>query len=112
MTRTVLFLFAFSIVLGCSLEERPPYESIENTLPAGGVAIAYDPASSFTNIPEVQEALTEEQKAVFTSSLSWYGTESNHGLEKLSGKTAKQLVDIVNCLKTSDSQQQERCFNG
>lgn len=109
MKSTLLFFLIFIIVLGCSTEERPSYESMENILPSGGVII-YDPDSSFMNIPEVQEGLTEQQKAVFASSLSWYGTESEYGLDKLEGKTAKQLVDIVNCLKTSAPQEQEYCF--
>lgn len=107
---TFAILLAVAIV-GCSLEERPSPNVLENTLPEGGPTVEYDPATSFTNIDQVTSNLNAPNAEKFNASLGWYGTESTFGLEKLHGKTAKEVVDIVNCLKNSEKvEQQSACF--
>lgn len=109
MLRIFIILFAvFS--LGCSSDEHPNYEIIHNSIKSGGPTINYDPESSLTNIPEIQEYLGENDELIFTESLAWYGTESNFGFDKIHNKNAKELVDIVNCLKTNAVNEQEKCF--
>jgi hypothetical protein len=98
------------IFIGCSFEERPSYQAYQNNIPAGGIGINYDPNSSLTNITEIQSQLSEADEKVFTASLSWFGSESDVGFDRIHGKTAKQLVDIVNCLKTTEPDQQSACL--
>jgi len=106
----ILFFIFTALVLGCSQDEHPSYESIENILKSGGPTINYGPNSSYTNIAEVQNSLGEKESEIFTKSLSWYGTESNFNLDRMHNRSAKELVDIVNCLKTSETNVQEECF--
>lgn len=109
--KKILFLILVTLVIGCSTDEHPSYKAIQNTLQSGGPPINYDPNSSLTNISEIQEYLSKKDSEIFTESLSWYGTESNYGLNKIHIKNAKELVDIVNCLKTSIASEQDKCFN-
>jgi len=110
MKKILLFILV-TLVIGCSTDEHPSYKAIQNNLQLGGPTINYDPNSSLTNISEIQEYLSEKDSEIFTESLSWYGTESNHGLNKIHNKNAKELVDIVNCLKISITSEQDNCFN-
>lgn len=107
---TFAMLLAVATV-GCSLEERPSPNVLENTLPEGGPTVEYDPATSFTNIDQVTTNLNAPNAEKFNASLGWYGTESSFGLMKLDGKTAREVVDIVNCLKKADKEQQPACFD-
>lgn len=109
--KKTLFLILIALVISCSADEHPSYKVIQNDLQSGGPIIKYDPNSSLTNISDIQEYLSKKDSEIFTESLSWYGTESNHGLNKIHNKSAKELVDIVNCLKTSIVSEQDKCFN-
>lgn len=108
--KKILLLILVSLIIGCSTDEHPSYKAMENNLQSTGPTINYDPDSSFTNISEIQEYLSKEDSEIFTKSLSWYGTESNYGLNKIHNKNAKELVDIVNCLKISVASEQDKCF--
>lgn len=107
---TLAILLSIAAV-GCSLEEHPSQTVLENTLPEGGPTVEYDPATSFTNIDQVTMNLNALNTEKFNASLGWYGTESSFGLVKLDGKTAREVVDIVNCLKKAEKEQQSACFN-
>ncbi len=96
--------------LSCSSDEHPSYEIIHSNLKPGGPTINYDPNSNLTNISEIQEYLSETDELKFTKSLAWYGTESNYGFDKIHNRNAKELVDIVNCLKTNVKNEQVKCF--
>lgn len=108
--KKILTIIFVTLLLGCSQDEHPSYKPIENNLPSGGPSINYDPNSSLTNISDIESFLNEKDATVFARSLSWYGTESNFGFEYIHNKTAKELVDIVNCLKISDPNNQKECF--
>lgn len=113
MKKLLILIFLSCLNFGCELEERSSYAPIANTLPEGGATLEYDPnKNSLKNVDAVRASLGGDDAQKFDSSLSWYGTESDFGLEKTSGKTARQLIDIVNCLKQSPTKdQQEACFN-
>lgn len=106
----ILPVIVIALIAGCSPDEHPSYEPIENNLKPGGPTINYDPSSSLTNVSEIQDYLNENDSTIFTKSLSWYGTESNFGFNKIHNKNAKELVDIVNCLKINPSNTQDKCF--
>lgn len=98
-------------VTGCSLEERPDYGLVENTVPPGGPTLKYGASASYANVDSLTAGLSDRDRAQFTESLEWFGTESAFGLEKLDGKTASQVVDTVNCLKQSSTEHDaEKCF--
>lgn len=107
----IFLIILTTLALGCSQDENPSYEPIENILKSGGPTINYDPNSSFTNIAEVQKSLSEKESDIFIKSLSWFGTESSFNLGRVHNKNAKEVVDIVNCLNTSEIDAQEKCFN-
>ena len=109
--KKIILIIMFTIIHGCSTDEHPSYETIHNNLKSGGPTIVYDPNSSLTNISEIQNYLNEKDAEIFTKSLSWYGTESSYGLGKIHNKSAKELVAIVNCLKSSNLTEQDKCFN-
>ncbi len=104
-------LMLSTILMSCSPAPHPEYESLKNDLPAGGMTIAFTSDVGFTNIEEIASHLSEEQADVFYQSLSWYGTEVLFGLSRLHGKTAGEAVDIVNCLKVSEPEHHEGCFD-
>ncbi len=109
----MLKLFTLIIILlniSCSTDEHPSYETLSNNITNENLTISFDSDKGLTNIAEIMKSLPDEQKIVFTQSLSWYGTESEFSLEKLHDKNAKELVDIVNCLKEKTNNQTE-CFN-
>lgn len=107
-TLSVLIIF---VLFACSLEERPSYKAYENTLPEQGATLQYDPEDGLTNLDRVKAGLQEGDLTKFNRSLEWYGTESHFGLEKIGGKTARELVDVVNCLKQNEPNQQgAACF--
>ena len=109
--RNVAFAILLSMALfGCSLEERPSWAAIENTLPQGGPTVHYEPSSGLSNVGEVSDHLTDSDALKFNASLGWYGTESVHDLKRLDGKTAREVIDIVNCLKVAEKESQIACF--
>ncbi len=84
-----------------------------NTLPTGGVVAKYTADHGFFNIEKMKKYLDKENKIIFEDSLSWYATESEFPVTKINGKTTKEIVDIVNCLKTNSSKsikEKEICF--
>ncbi|MCP4340785.1 MAG: hypothetical protein GY799_18325 [Desulfobulbaceae bacterium] len=107
----LLLVVAYSLMLAaCEIEEsRPSYNPIENTLPKGGELIKWSQDQGLLNISNVEENLNNENRKIFSKSLEWYATESDLGFEHLSGKTAKQTVDITNCLKTTTPESQKNC---
>ncbi len=107
----IIFIIMVTLVYGCSTDEHPSYEPIQNSIQSGGPTIKYDPNSSLTNIPDIQSYLNTKDSEIFTKSLSWYGTESSYGLDKINNKNAKELVTIVNCLKSNTVNEQDKCFN-
>ncbi|NNG01443.1 MAG: hypothetical protein HKM93_18790 [Desulfobacteraceae bacterium] len=109
MINFLLILFS-ALIIGCSQDEHQSYVPIDNILKPGGPAINYDPNSSYTNIDEIQKSLSDKESEIFNKSLSWYGTESIFKLERMHNKSAKEVVDIVNCLKISELSNQEKCF--
>lgn len=100
---------AIGTLLSCSEEERPSYDPITNNIPQGGITINYDPASTLTNIDDINSELSDDNRDTFSKSLSWYGTEATFGFDVIHGKTAAQLVSIVNCLKVSETEVQHAC---
>ena len=109
--RVTLICLSF-LTVGCDLEQHRAYAPIENTLPSGGLTVQYDPDSSFKNIDKISATLSDEDSQKFNRSLGWYGTESDFSLEKLDGKTARQSVEIVNCLKRAGTKERQAgCFN-
>jgi len=110
MKYLITFIF-ISVLIGCSGDSFPSYAPLENTLPESGLKIDYNPSGSLTNVQEIQNQLNDKDSEIFIKSLSWYGTESNFGFDYIHGKTAKELVDIVNCLKTNSPEKQKACFN-
>ncbi|MET1257549.1 hypothetical protein [Aliikangiella maris] len=112
----VAIRFLISLILlvtvSCQLEERPSDAVFENSLPIGGIVIQFIPNEGLKNIDQITQTLKKENVKIFNQSLDWYSTESDFPLSKLDGKTAKQLVDIVNCLKVANEQRQQiNCFS-
>lgn len=98
-------------IVGCRVEERPDYGVVENTVPAGGPTLEYSASASYVNVDSLSASLSGGDRAKFTESLAWFGTESTFALERLAGKTASQVVDVVNCLKRSTEERDaEKCF--
>ncbi len=98
------------LLAACDIEEsRPDPAPIQNILPAGGRLIEWNPTTAQLNIEEVKAGLEAESGEVFTKSMDWYATESDLGFEYLKGKTAKQVVDMINCLKEAPPDGQKGC---
>lgn len=98
------------ILTACSYQEHASYGVLPNTIRAGGTTINYDPQSTLTNVAEITSELNKEDGMVFSQSLAWYGTESEFGFDRIHSKTARQLVNIVNCLKVTDQKSKPLCF--
>lgn len=98
------------VLTACSEHDSPSYDVLLNPIKGGGVVINYDPNSSLENIAEIVSTLNEQEANIFNSSLSWYATESEFGFEHIHLKTARQLVNIVNCLKVTDKESDSFCF--
>ncbi len=100
---------AIGTLFACSGKERPSYNPVTNNIPQGGITINYDPASTLTNIDEINSELSDDNRDIFSNSLAWYGTEATFGFDAIHGKSASELIDIVNCLKTSHTDTQYKC---
>jgi len=96
----ILLLLGIVLVVGCSLEDHASYEPANNDLATGGPLLVVEQGAP-VNLDEVTESLGQEDLATFQESLSWYGTEADSPMSALHGKTAYQIVNVVNCLKTS-----------
>jgi hypothetical protein len=102
---------AVLVVSACDVQEsRPPYEPLQNIIPAGGRLIEWDDERKQLNIEEVKAGLDDKSRAVFSDSMDWYATESDFGFDSLNGKTASEAVDTVNCLKASAPDSQQGCM--
>ncbi len=105
------FLIICVFLYACSIEEsRPKYTPFKNALLEGGETIKWKKNQGLLNIDNIEKMLSSKDKKIFSASLGWYATESNYSFNKLSGKTAKQAVDIINCLKSTDLNKQGNCF--
>ncbi len=106
MKKVVMF-WVVSLLLGCVAEEHASYDVLKNPLPEGGPSLVYDVSHGLTNVDALMSVLSNEHAAILNASLGWYGTESRFGLDQLHGRTARDLVRTINCLKTEES---ELCF--
>ena len=98
------------VITACSEHESSSYGVLLNPIQAGGIVINYDPNSSLENIPKIISILNEQEADIFNRSLTWYATETEFGFEYIHLKTARQLVNIVNCLKVTDKESDSLCF--
>lgn len=96
----ILLLLGIILVVGCSLEEHESYEPADNNLAIGGPLLVVEEGAP-VNVDELAASLGPEDLEAFQQSLSWYGTEADTPMSALHGKTAYQIVNVVNCLKTS-----------
>lgn len=71
--------------IGCVDEQRPSYQTLENTLPSGGLKIIYRD-NQLQNAAQISQSLQSQHASIFERSLAWYGTESDFSLAKLDGK--------------------------
>ena len=109
-TLRIQIIMVILATMGCSVKEsRPTYGILENNVPTDSIRIEWNIDGGLVNINNIEKSLSPESKATFSRSLGWYGTEGQHSLEKLNGLTAKQLVDVVNCLKSKPKKGMQ-CF--
>lgn len=94
----------------CTEYDHESYQVLLNSIPAGGPTINYDPESTLTNIEKITSELSKNESDIFNESLGWYGTESDFDFNYIHGKTAMQLVNIVNCLKVTKNDDKPLCF--
>ncbi len=106
----MFFCFVIAALSGCDLEEsRPPYEPLGNIVSSGTKTMQWSEEAGLLNVDELESELAADEKRVFSQSLQWLGTESNIPFSALSDKTAGQIVDIANCLKSSASESYKLC---
>ncbi|WP_102795390.1 hypothetical protein [Bowmanella denitrificans] len=106
----VILILLILLNLGCVDEQRPSYQTLENRLPEGGPQIIYRD-NQLQNVAQISQSLESQHASIFERSLAWYGTESDFSLAKLDGKSARQVVETVNCLKAkTDKNDQALCF--
>lgn len=101
-----LILISIVLLSACSFDEHASYEPLTNTLPEGGPKLLVRDEGP-VNVDKMIASLDEEDSRVFDQSLSWFGTESDLPLTTLDGKTARDIVSAVNCLKGPDAS--EKC---
>lgn len=77
------------------------YEPITSDIAGGGPRLEVNADGEPVNMQTLIASLDEAGADTFNQSLSWFGTESQLPLTSLDGKTAKEVVDLVNCLKAS-----------
>ncbi|GAB3536045.1 hypothetical protein [Photobacterium alginatilyticum] len=98
---TLLLVLLSSTLFGCQPEhDSPTSEILINDLPSNGVLIEVSDDGDLTNIKEVDLSLETSHKEKFNISLQWLATESEVSFYKLDGKSAHEIVQIANCLKT------------
>ncbi len=101
LNKSIIFLLMV-FIFSCSVnEERPNYNIIENTIPNSNLVIKWSKSLGFENQNKILSSLGEKDREKFSQSFSWVSTESNIKLATLNGKSAKEFVDLVNCLKSS-----------
>jgi hypothetical protein len=94
-----IYIVVFALILAaCSFEEHASYEPLENTLAAGGPLLVVTNGTP-SNVKELTDRLEPHEAETFEESLSWYGTEADSPMSVLGGKSAREIVSIVNCLK-------------
>ncbi len=109
----VFLCFMVVAISGCDVEEsRPPYEPLENIVSAGTKAMNWSEKEGLLNVHELESELNDDEKKIFSQSLEWLGTESNVPFSVLSGKTASEIVDIANCMKSNIRESYELCIGG
>jgi len=108
---SVILCFVVFASSGCETEEsRPPYEPLENIVLSVTKTMKWSEDEGLLNVHELESELNDEEKKIFAESLEWVGTESNFPLSLLLGKTAYEIVDIANCLKSNMGQPYEVCI--
>ncbi len=108
----LIVILSVFVGTSCKIEEsRPTYDPISNDLPSEGTLIKWDQKDGFTNMKEVENSLNSKHRVKFNNSMSWLATESDLNLSLLSGKTARETVDIANCLKTSNPNTANKCVH-
>lgn len=106
----VSFCFIFLSIYGCEVQEsRPSYDALQNVVSSGTKTMKWNEHDGLLNVDELVDELNDNEKKIFTQSLEWLGTESNIPLSLLSGRTAAQVVDIANCLKSKLGEPYELC---
>jgi len=108
----LIFAASFAIVIpACDMEDpRPDYDPMTNNIPEGGELIEWHTEQGLLNIADIEKDLGIKNRETFSQSIGWYATESNVGFDRLSGKTARQAVDMINCLKTTVLKNQKKCL--
>ncbi len=96
---TTLFISSCSNV--AYNEHQSLNKAHKNTLPTTGTKTIYFANDGFVNIDTLNNELSKKQREIFSSSISWYATEAELALTELNNKSARQIVDIVNCLKSN-----------
>ena len=96
-------LFVLLIFLtACSPEHNSPTSDIlKNNIPKSGVIIKVSKKGELVNIPQLEASLNKEQQRVFNLSMQWIATESEVPFINLAGKSAFEIVQIANCLKSN-----------
>lgn len=98
-------VFVLSIFLtACSPEhDSPTSDILENNIPKSNIIIEVSENGELVNIPQLEASLNKEQQRVFNLSMQWIATESEVPFIKLAGKSAFEIVQIANCLKSNQN---------
>lgn len=107
--RLLLTLIVFALV-SCYREHHALNEPLLNNLPNSDVLIQFSQTDGFSNLNAVRAQLSEEQKNTLDASLGWYATDADHGLERLHGRPAHEVVDLASCLKVKGPEEEASCF--
>lgn len=113
LNTTISFFAVLILLTACDIQEkRPSYRPLKNSVPSGGLLIQWNKEQGLLNIDDIEASLSDEDRQVFSQSLGWYATESDYGFEHLAGKSARQAIDTINCLKAALPENQQNCLNG
>jgi hypothetical protein len=108
---TILTGAILALSAGCGISSSGQDSGpLQNTLPIGGKLLEQNKESGLLNIDDVEGNLDERSLDIFRKSLEWYAAETDLGLEHFIGMTARQSVDLVNCIKTSPPESQDGCL--
>lgn len=96
----VLLIF----LTACSPEhDSPTSDILENNIPKSSIIIEVSENGELINIPQLEASLNKEQQKVFNLSMQWIATESEVPFIELAGKSAFEIVQIANCLKSNQN---------
>ncbi|MEJ2691755.1 MAG: hypothetical protein P8166_01575 [Candidatus Thiodiazotropha sp.] len=113
LSTAISFFAVFVLLTACDIQEkRPSYRPLKNSVSSGDLLIQWSKEQGLLNIDDIEARLSDEDRQVFSQSLEWYATESDYGVERLAGKSAKQAVDAINCLKVALPENPQSCMNG